>query len=38
VSGGFNLVDIEVTVDDKPFNQYLEASWESIYLKLNLAF
>jgi hypothetical protein len=38
VSGGFELVDIEVSVDDEPFNQYVKASWDSIYLKLNLAF
>jgi len=38
VSAGINLVELDVIVDDEPFNQYVDAGWDSLYLKLNLAF
>ncbi len=38
LSAGLDIVDIDVTVDDEPFNQYVNASWDSLYVKLNLAF
>lgn len=38
LSAGVNLVDIDVAVDDEPFNEYVDANWESLFLKLRLAF
>ncbi len=38
VSAGFDIVNVDVAVDDEPFNEYVDASWESITLKLKLAF
>lgn len=38
LSGGVQLVDVDVTVEDQPFDKFLEADWESVIVSLNFAF
>lgn len=38
LGAGLQLVDIDLTVDDRPFDKFLEADWESVVVSLNFAF